>query len=185
MWHNLLHFLLLISSLHLHKQVYGLAQSGMRCCCELCRETGLSCIKALVLLFLFYPSSSASPPFQLFGSLPGNPNSPTCESRRKARAKYRRCCVSLSFPPMPATLLPPSGDPQLYVHIFPLWSVTSTTTPDLVQAWGLWLYTPCSCLAGLEGNMVTFTHRSAPNTLSIYANTFVSPSFISGNYKKR
>lgn len=75
-------------------------------------ETGWSSIKALVLVLLFYLSSSDSPPFQLFGSLPGNPNSPTSESRRKARAKYRNYCVSF-LPPMPVTLLPPSRAPPI------------------------------------------------------------------------
>lgn len=137
------------------------------------------------LLLPFNPSSSASRPFQLFASLSGNPNSPTCESRRKARAKYRACCASLFFPPMPATLLPPSRDPQIYVQIFLLPSITGTTSPNLGQAWGLWLYTPCSFLTGLEGHTRSPSPTETLTTLCIYTNTFVCPSFISVNYKKR
>lgn len=107
----------------------------------LCSEPGLSSIMALVLVLLFSPSSPDSPPFQLFGSLPRNPHSPTSESRRKARAKYRDCCTSLLLPPVPATLLPPSRDPQLHVHIFPFRSIAVIRTPNLAPARGLWLYT--------------------------------------------
>lgn len=93
-------------------------------CWELFSETGLSPTKALVLLLPFHPSSSASLPFQLFGSLPGNPNSPTCESRRKARAKHRECCVSLVFPQCQPPFCLPQETPNYT-------SITSLCDPSL------------------------------------------------------
>lgn len=149
---------------------------------ELFSGPGLSSMVASVLVSLFYPSSSDSPPFQLFGSLPKNPNSPTSRSQGGRPQLNIETVVSLSFPTMPGTLFPPSRDPQLHVHIFPLRSIAVIRTPNLAQARGLWLYTVFLPYGGLEGSTkVTFTHRSTLTTLCISTNTFWSPTFISGN----
>lgn len=70
-------------------------------------ETGSALIEAWISAWLSEATSSDSPPLLLFGSLQGNPDSPSSQSRSEARPKYRNRLFSLFFPYMPASFLPP------------------------------------------------------------------------------